>query len=307
MQLDAIDEHLLKEIADLHGVPQGAYNIRKNGQAVARVSVPGITITPKDGKPGIDITVDPGVVNQSVHIPVILTAEGMNDLVYNTFEIGEGADVLIVAGCGIHCGSDQKSQHDGVHEFFVRKGACIKYVEKHYGEGGGTGERVLNPVTKVHLEEGAYAELELIQVRGVNHTVRKTEVHVGPHARLLMNERLMTHEDQDADSEIVVYLDGESSTGEVLSRSVAKDRSKQLFRVEIVGEGKCKGHVACDSIIMDEAQIHAMPALVAKSSEAELTHEAAIGKLAGDQIAKLMTFGLSEQEAVDTLLAGYLR
>lgn len=201
MQLNAIDESLLKEIADLHGVPQGAYNIRKNGQAVARVSVPGITITPKEGKPGIDITVDPGIVNQSVHIPVILTAEGTNDLVYNTFEIGAGADVLIVAGCGIHNASDASSQHDGIHEFYVRKGARMKYVEKHYGEGGGSGDRVLNPVTKVYLEEGAYAELELVQVRGINHTVRKTEIHVGPHAHLLMNERLLTHEDQDADSD----------------------------------------------------------------------------------------------------------
>lgn len=307
MPLNAIDEGLLKEIADLHGVPQGAYNIRKNGQAIARVSVPGITITPKEGKPGIDITVDPGVVNQSVHIPVILTAEGMNDLVYNTFEIGEGADVLIVAGCGIHNAYDTKSQHDGIHEFFVRKGARIKYVEKHYGEGSGTGDRVLNPVTKVHLEEGAYAELELIQVRGINHTMRKTEIEVGPRAHLLMNERLLTHGDQNASSDIVVTLAGDGSSGEVLSRSVAQERSQQIFKVQIIGEGRCKGHVACDSIIMDQAQINAMPALIAKSSDAELTHEAAIGKLAGDQIAKLMTFGLSEQEAVETLLAGYLR
>lgn len=307
MQLNAIDEQLLKEIADLHGVPQGAYNIRKNGQALARMSTPGITIQSKTDKPGIDIIVDPGIVNQSVHIPVILTAEGMNDLVYNTFEIGAGSDVLIVAGCGIHNASGQTSQHDGIHEFFVRAGARMKYVEKHYGEGGGTGDRILNPVTLIHLEEGAYAEIELVQVRGISHTNRKTEVWVGPHAHLLMNERLMTHEDQDADSEVKVYLEGDGSAGEVLSRSIARDRSKQFFRVEMIGDGKVKGHVACDSIIMDQAQIQALPALIAKNSEAELTHEAAIGKLAGDQIAKLMTFGLSEQEAVDTLIAGYLR
>lgn len=307
MQLNAVDKELLSAIADLHGVPQGAFNIRKNGELMARSSTPGITIEPKKDKPGIDIQIDPGVINQSVHIPVIITESGINDLVYNTFEIGAGSDVMIVAGCGIHNPSGEKSQHDGIHEFFVRAGARIRYVEKHYGQGGGTGERILNPVTRIHLEEGAYAELELVQVRGINHTVRKTEAWIGPKAHLIMNERLMTHEEQFADSSVWVHLEGDGSAGEVLSRSVARDRSRQVFRVELVGYGKVKGHVACDSIIMDNAEIQALPALLAKSSEAELTHEAAIGRLAGDQIAKLMTFGLTEQEAVDTLLAGYLR
>lgn len=307
MQLNAIDENLLKTIADLHGIPQGAFNIRKNGQALARSSTETITIEPKQDKPGINIRIAPGTVNQSVHIPVIITESGINDVVYNTFEIGAGSDVLIVAGCGIHNPSEATSQHDGIHEFFVRTGARIRYVEKHYGEGGGTGERILNPVTILHLEEGAYAELELVQVKGVHHTFRRTEVHVGPRAHLLMNERLLTHEEQTAESEIHVRLEGDGSAGEILSRSVAKGHSKQVFRAELIGYGKCKGHVACDSIIMDQARIQALPALIANSSEAELTHEAAIGRLAGDQIAKLMTFGLTEQEAVDTLLAGYLK
>lgn len=307
LPINAVDKGLLAEIADLHAVPSGAYNIRKNGTAIARKSVAGIEIIPKSDKPGIDVRIAPGVVNQSVHIPVILTEGGLNDIVYNSFEVGEGADVLIVAGCGIHNDTNSKSQHDGIHEFFIRKGAKIRYVEKHYGEGGGTGERVLNPVTILHLEEGASAELELVQVRGIHHTVRRTEALVGSKARLSMNERLLTHESQQATSEVTVDLQGAGSSGEVLSRSVARDHSLQVFKVRLIGETQCKGHVACDSIIMDQADIRSQPELWAKSAAAELTHEAAIGRLAGDQILKLMTFGMSEAEAVQTLLQGYLR
>ncbi|MCL6588749.1 MAG: SufD family Fe-S cluster assembly protein [Firmicutes bacterium] len=307
MRLAAIDEQLLKQIAGLHGTPPGAYNIRKNGAVLARESKDGITITPKTGKPGIDIRIEPGVLDKSVHIPVIMTEGGLHDLVYNTFEIGAGSDVLIVAGCGIHNPSGQKSQHDGIHEFFVRKGAKIRYIEKHYGEGGGTGERVLNPVTILHLEEGATAELELVQVRGIDHTVRETEVHVAAHGHLLINERLLTHESQRAESKIVVHLEGDESSGEVLSRSVGQGDSFQSFEVSLIGYTKCKGHVACDSIIMDRADIRAKPELWAKNAAAELTHEAAIGRLAGDQIIKLMTFGMTEEEAVKTLLQAYLK
>lgn len=306
MLFNETERHLLKEIADLHEIPQGAYNIRKDGKGVARESSPGITITPKTDKPGIDIVVEPGITNQSVHIPVIMTMPGL-DVVYNTFEIGEGADVLIVAGCGIHCGSGEKTEHDGIHEFFVRKGAKIKYVEKHYGEGGGTGERVLNPLTIVHLEEDAVAEMEMVQIRGVSHTERKTEVYQGAHSRLILNERLLTHENQHATSEIIAHLQGEHSSAEVQSRSVAQDQSVQIFKASLIGYGPCKGHVACDSIIMGKADIRSQPELWAKSADAELTHEASIGKLAGDQIVKLMTFGLTEEEAIRTLLEGYLK
>lgn len=306
MQFNDTERHLLKEIADLHEIPQGAFNIRKDGQGVARQSSAGITITPKTDKPGIDVTIDPGITNQSVHIPVIMTMPGL-DVVYNTFEIGEGADVLIVAGCGIHCGGDVKTQHDGIHEFFIRKGAKIRYVEKHYGEGGGTGERILNPVTVLHLEEDAVAELEMIQVRGVTNTVRKTEIYQAAHSRIIVNERLLTHETQHAVSDIVVHLEGANSSAEVQSRSVAQDQSVQVFKASLIGYGPCKGHVACDSIIMGTADIRSKPELWAKSADAELTHEASIGKLAGDQIMKLMTFGLTEEEAVRTLLEGYLK
>lgn len=307
MKLNALDEELLKQIADLHGTPPGAYNIRKDGSALARESTAEISISPKTDKPGIDITVAPRTVNKSVHIPVILTQGGLQDLVYNTFEIGAGSDVLIVAGCGIHNDSDQKSQHDGIHEFFVRRNAKMRYIEKHYGQGGGTGERILNPVTILWLEEGATAEIEMVQIRGISNTERKTEVHIGERAHLVMNERLLTHENQRAESSVVVHLEGEDSSGEVLSRSVAQDTSRQIFKVSLIGNTRCKGHVSCDSIIMDQADIRSQPELWAKNAAAELTHEAAIGKLAGDQIIKLMTFGLTENEAIQTLLQGYLK
>lgn len=306
MQLNALDKELLKEIADLHGIPQGAYNIRKNGVAIGRESKAGISISPKEDKPGINVWIEPGTIDQSVHIPVILTVPDLHDVVYNTFEVGAGSDVLIVAGCGIHTESG-KSRHDGIHEFFIRKGAKMRYVEKHYGAGGGTGERVLNPVTILHLEEGAHVELEMVQLRGIDNTDRKTEVYQGEQSSLIMNERLLTHEKQHAISEILVHLQGDGSSAEVLTRSVGQDKSVQVFKASLIGYGKCKGHLSCDSIIMGNADIRSQPEIWAKSNEAELTHEAAIGKLSGEQIMKLMTFGLDEEEAVRTLLDGYLR
>lgn len=306
MNQNAVDDRLLEEIAGLHGIPPGAYNIRKNGVVSARESIPGIEIAPNKDKPGIDIRIAAGLKDKSVHIPVIVTKGGFHDLVYNTFEVGAGADVLIVAGCGIHNESGEDSRHDGVHEFSIRKNARIRYVERHYGQGEGSGGRILNPVTLIHLEEGAAAELELVQIRGISHTARKTEAHVSAGGHLLLNERLLTHEQQQAYSQVVVHLEGDGGSGEVLSRSVAQDDSIQTFQVSLIGYGRCRGHVACDSIIMDRAEIRSQPELLAKSAAAELTHEAAIGRLAGDQVMKLMTFGLTEEEAIQTLLQGYL-
>ncbi|NPV92407.1 MAG: SufD family Fe-S cluster assembly protein [Firmicutes bacterium] len=307
MTLTAIDNQLLATIADLHGTPQGAFNIRKDGEKVDRRSSANIEIISKTDKPGIDIIVKPGTKNESVHIPVILTKTGLNDMVYNTFEIGEDSDVLVVAGCGIHNAGDQKAQHDGVHTFYVRKGAKMKYTEKHYGEGPGTGERVLNPKTYIVLEEGASAEVELVQIRGINHTERVTEAILHPRASLKIIERLLTHGDQKADSNILVSLTGEDSNVQVIARSVAQERSFQVFRATLKGQQRCRGHLECDSIIMDQAVISASPQLYAEHADAELTHEAAIGKIAGDQLLKLMSLGLTEKQAVDTILTGFLR
>jgi len=305
--LDSIDKNLLEQVADLHKIPQGAYNIRKNGEGVARNTTKNIDIVTKKDKPGIDVIVKPGTKNESVHIPVILSEEGLDDMVYNTFEIGENADVIIIAGCGIHNPGKKKSQHDGVHEFFVRKGAHIKYIEKHYGEGNGTGERVLNPKTIIEVEENGVVELEMVQIKGVDRTIRDTDVRLHKNARLIVSERLLTYLDQTAESNITVELVGENSTAQVISRSVAQNDSKQVFHLNLRGYAPCRGHIQCDSIIMHNAQVSSIPEISALHSDAQLIHEAAIGKIASEQLIKLMSLGLTEKEAEDTVLKGFLK
>ncbi|MFZ7103587.1 MAG: SufB/SufD family protein [Peptococcaceae bacterium] len=305
--MSAIEERILKEVADLHGVPAGAYNIRKNGQGAGRRSTANIEIRPKEDKPGIDVIVKPGTRGESVHIPVILTETGFHDMVYNTFDIGEGADVLIIAGCGIHNPGEEQAEHDGVHNFIVRKNARLRYVEKHYGEGEGRGTRVLNPVTVLEIEEGGAAELELVQIKGVDATERKTEARVHKGGHLVITEKLLTHGSQYAESEMTIELAGEDASAQVISRSVAQDASRQVFYPRVVGLDRCRGHVQCDAIIMDKAQVRAIPEIAAQHADAQLIHEAAIGKIAGEQIIKLMTFGLSEEEAEERILQGFLK
>lgn len=305
-ELNRIDRAILETVADLHAVPEGAYNIRKNGAGVARHSSANIEIVPKTDKPGIDIRVRPGTRNESVHIPVILTESGMQDMVYNDFYIGAGADVLIVAGCGIHNCGDQKSQHDGIHTFYIEEGARVRYVEKHYGEGDGAGARILNPQTVVHLGKNAYCEMEMVQIRGVDNTLRETAADVGEGAKLVLTERLLTDGAQTATSNVTITLCGADAVTQVVSRSIAKDTSAQVFHPVVVGNAPCRAHVQCDSIIMDRATIRSVPEICAHHSDAQLVHEAAIGKINSDQIMKLMTFGLTETEAEAVIVEGFL-
>ncbi len=305
--MDKIDSSLLESIADLHEIPAGAYNIRKNGEGLSRRSTANIEIVTKTDKPGIDIIIAPNTKNESVHIPVIITETGVNDLVYNDFYIGENADVVIVAGCGIHNSGDEKSQHDGVHTFHIGKNAHIKYVEKHYGEGDGKGERILNPVTYVEQDENSVCEMEMVQIRGVDSTVRDTKAHLAAGAKLIITERLMTHGNQHARSDMEVSLDGEDASSQIISRSVAKDNSKQVFHPNAIGNAKCRAHVTCDSIIMDEATVSSIPAITANSADAQIVHEAAIGRINNDQLVKLMTFGMSESEAEEIIIQGFLK
>ncbi|MDD2400664.1 MAG: SufD family Fe-S cluster assembly protein [Clostridia bacterium] len=302
-----LDDNLIAQVADLHGIPQGAYNIRKNGVGIGRRSTANIEIKQKLDKPGIDIIVKPGTRGESVHIPVIITAEGLEDMVYNTFYIGENSDVLIVAGCGIHNDGNKKSQHDGIHDFIVGKGARVRYVEKHYGEGEGTGERILNPQTLLELQEGARVELEMVQIRGVDSTKRYTKAQVGKNAYLKITEKILTHDQQSAESEMDMELKGEDASIQIISRSIARGKSKQIFYPRLSGLTKCRGHVQCDAIIMDNAMVRAIPEITAYHADAQLIHEAAIGKIAGEQIVKLMTLGLSEKEAEETILKGFLK
>ena len=306
MLLNALDKKLLEEVADLHEIPVGAYNIRKNGEGAGRNTTANIDIITKKDKPGIDVLVKAGTKNESVHIPVILS-RNLDDMVYNTFDIGEDSDVLVVAGCGIHNAGTAKSQHDGIHDFIVRKGARMKYVEKHYGEGDGSGDRVLNPQTNIVLEEGATAEIEMVQIKGVDRTKRDTYVVLHKDARLIVTERLLTTGDQEAESNITVELKGENSTAQVITRSVAQDKSKQVFHIIMKGEEACRGHIQCDSIIMDQGQVSSIPEVAALHSDAQLIHEATIGRIAGEQLMKLMTLGLTEEEAEDEILGGFLK
>lgn len=305
--MDKVDLKLLKEIAELEGTPQGAYNIRKNGGAGGRACTEHIVIDTKDDKPGIDIHIAPGTRHESVHIPVIITQTGLSELVYNDFFIGEGCDVDIIAGCGIHNTGCETSQHDGIHTFYVGKGSKVRYVERHYGEGEGTGARIMNPQTVVYLEEGASIQMETTQIRGIDSTKRETRVIAGAGAEVVITEKLLTHGRQKAESDMEIILEGEGSSGRVISRSVAQDESEQVFYPKVTGKAKCFGHVQCDSIIMGNAKIKSIPAIVADSMEAQLIHEAAIGRIAGDQIIKLMTLGLTEEEAENKILDGFLQ
>ena len=305
--MDQIQERLLAEVADLHGVPEGAYNIRANGKMAGRSTTANIDITTKTDKPGIDIKIKPGTKHESVHIPVVVSASGLKEMVYNDFYIGEDSDVVIVAGCGIHNCGDQDSEHDGIHRFFIGKNAKVKYVEKHYGEGDGTGKRVLNPGTEVYMEENSQMEMEMVQIKGVDSTVRTTNAKLGPRATLIIREKVMTHGRQLAKSDFTVDLDGEDCHTNVISRSVAKDQSRQVFLARINGNARCYGHSECDAIIMDQGVVAAIPEVTANCVDASLVHEAAIGKIAGEQLIKLMTLGLTEKEAEEQIVNGFLK
>jgi Fe-S cluster assembly scaffold protein SufB len=305
--MDKIQLDLLEQVAGIHQVPEGAYSLRINGKLYGKNSSENIDIVAKTDKPGIDIYIKPGTKNESLHIPVILSQTGLKELVYNDFHIGEGADVTIVAGCGIHNGGDGDSEHSGVHSFFVSKNAKCKYIEKHYGEGDGNGKNVMNPTTYVELAEGSYMEMETAQIKGVDSTVRVTTGKVMKNATLIVNEKIMTHGEQYAETEFDVDLCGEGAGTHVVSRSVAKGNSRQKFVSRIKGNAPCTGHTECDAIIMDNATVIAVPEILAQHTDASLIHEAAIGKIAGEQLIKLMTLGLTEKEAEEEIVNGFLR
>lgn len=305
--MNSTDKHMLEAIADLHEIPQGAFSLRKNGESAERRSSANIIIAPKKDKPGIDITVKAGTKNESVHIPVIITEAGVNDLVYNDFYIEDDVDVLIVAGCGIHNSGDESSEHDGIHRFHIGKNSHIKYVEKHYGEGDGKGARILNPTTEIYMDENSFCEMEMVQIKGVDSTKRDTVAKLNAGARLVILEKLMTHGSQIAHSNMVIELNGEDASSQIISRSVAKDSSEQVFYPRAIGNAKCRAHVQCDSIIMDDAHIRSIPEIAANHCEANIVHEAAIGRINNDQLLKLQTLGKTEEEAEEIIINCFLR
>ncbi len=304
--MEKLDFNLLKEIALIDSVPTGAYNIRKNGSSAGRFSTENIRIDTKTDKNGIDINIKSGTKGETVHIPVIITDTGYTETVYNDFFIGDDCDVTIMAGCGIHNCGDSESRHDGVHTFYIGKNSIVRYAERHYGEGDGRGERIMNPETIVYIGEGSTVQMDTTQIRGIDSTARKTKIVVGKDGSAIINEKLLTHGKQYAESDMDLILEGENANGRIISRSVGQDESKQMFRPCVTGKSKCFGHIRCDSILMDKATISSIPAVAAEHPEANLVHEAAIGRIAGDQLIKLMTLGLTEEEAEEKILAGFL-
>ena len=307
MALDSIQRDLLAKVADIHETPLGAYNIRSNGASAGRATTANINIVTKEDKPGIDIIIAPGTKNESVHIPVVISETGLHDMVYNDFFVGEGADVIIVAGCGIHNSGSDETAHDGVHTFHLSNGAKVKYIERHYGEGGGSGDNVMNPTTVIEMGDDCYMELETTQIEGINSTERRTRAKIGDRSTLIIHEKVMTSGTQHSDTDFEVDLDGEDCSCNVISRSVAKDSSRQVLKTNVRGNNRCSGHTECDAIIMDEAKVSAIPQIIAANTEASLIHEAAIGKIAGEQLMKLMTLGLTEKEAEEQIISGFLK
>lgn len=305
--LDSIKKNLLEQVADLHEVPAGAYSLRIDGKLYGKSDSENIKIVAKQDKPGIDIFVKAGTKKESLHIPVLLAQSGLKELVYNDFHIGADADITIVAGCGIHNGGKEGSEHSGVHAFYLGENARVRYIEKHYGEGDGNGKNVMNPTTVAELERGAYMEMETTQIKGVDSTDRTTKATLADKATLVVREKIMTHGEQCAKTYFEVDLNGEGCGAHVISRSVARDRSRQIFVSHVNGNNVCTGHTECDAIIMDGASVSAVPEIVANHPDASLIHEAAIGKIAGEQLVKLMTLGLSEKEAEEQIVSGFLK
>ncbi|MGI6280065.1 MAG: SufB/SufD family protein [Acutalibacteraceae bacterium] len=298
---------LLKIIAEMGPTAKGAYNIRANGGLADRQVTENIDIKTKTDKSGIDIIVKPGTKGEKVHIPVIISQTGLTDLVYNDFYIGENAEVEIIAGCGIHNCGDDESRHDGIHTFYIGKNAKVTYIERHYGESEGSGDNVMNPTTIVYIEDGGYMEMDTTQIKGISSTNRITKAKIGNNATLVIREKIVTHGRQNATTDFTVDLDGEHSSANVISRSVAKDESTQTFISHINGNNICNGHTECDAILMDNGKVSAIPEIAANNLNASLIHEAAIGKIAGEQLVKLMTLGLTEQEAEEQIIEGFLK
>ena len=305
--MDIIQKQLLEQVADLHGVPSGAYSLRINGKLDSKASSENIIIEKKSDLPGIDIYIKAGTKNESVHIPVILSQTGIKELVYNDFHVGADCDVVIVAGCGIHNGGDDDSNHSGIHRFFLEKNARVKYIEKHYGEGDGNGRKLMNPTTECTHADGAYMELETTQIKGIDSTNRVTKATLAAGATIVIHEKIMTHGNQYAETSFDVQMNGEDCSANVVSRSVAKDNSRQLFKSSMHGNSRCSGRSECDAIIMDNASVGDVPQVYANNVDASLVHEAAIGKIAGDQLIKLMTLGLTEKQAEEQIINGFLK
>lgn len=306
--MNKITDELLRQIADYDGNAfDGAYNIRQDGQCDSRRSTEHVRIESKITEPGIDIYISAQAQGETVYIPACVSHSGVNDLVYNDFHVEAKANVTIIAGCGVHSDGHEESQHNGIHRFFLGEDSHVLYKEKHIGTGDGSGARRINPVTDAYLEDGAVLEMDTIQLSGVDTTDRKTSATLGNRARFIVRERLLTDGEETAVTDFTVTLEGKDSGVDLVSRSVARGKSQQSYRSTIIGNNRCTGHSECDAILSESGTVVALPALEANHIDAELVHEAAIGKIAGEQILKLRTLGLTEEEAEERIIAGFLK
>ena len=302
-----VDTHLLTEITGNDYLDADALNIRKNGESIKRVTNPYIDIKPKKDQSGIEVYVKENTKFGIIHIPVIITESGLKDVVYNDFYIGDNANVIIMAGCGIHNDLHKNSEHDGIHRFFLGNNAKVKYVEKHYGEGSGNGKKILNPTTEIYMNSGSHMTMNTTQIKGVDDTIRITKAELGADTTLVINEHILTNNANCAKTDFTIELNGEGSSTHITSRSVACDNSVQEFKSNIIGNAKCYAHVECDAILKDQGKVIAIPEINAQNIDANLIHEAAIGKIAGEQLLKLMSLGLSEKESEEAIIKGFLR
>lgn len=301
------DKNLLKEISDSDIEQADAYNIRKNGKGVSRKTNPYINIVPKEDNQGIDVYVKENTLLSIIHVPVLLTESGLKDVVYNDFHIGKNSNVIILAGCGVHNDKHKDTEHDGIHRFFLEENAKVKYMEKHYGEGDGSGKNILNPVTEIFMKPGSNMTMDTTQIKGVDDTLRETKAILDENTTLVINEKILTNGSQQAKTVFHVSLNGDHSSTHVTSRSVATENSYQEFVSDITGNSSCYAHVECDAILKENGHVKAIPEIYAKNPNANLIHEAAIGKIQGEQLMKLMSLGLNEKEAEDVIIKGFLK
>ena len=305
--MNKTDEKLLNNVLDNNPYEADSYNIRKNGKSIDRKINPYVNIISKEDGSGIDIYVKENTLLQIIDIPVIITESGLKDVVYNDFHIGKNSNIVIVAGCGIHNSFSHDSVHDGIHRFYLEENSKVKYIEKHYGSGVGTGKKILNPVTEIIMQKGSSMTMDSIQLKGVDSTFRTTKATLYADTTLIINEKILTNNSQYAKTDFLVNLEGTNASCHVTSRSVATDNSYQEFTSNIIGNAKSFAHVECDAIIQDKASVKAIPEIYANFVDANLIHEAAIGKIAGAQLMKLMSLGLTEKEAEETIIKGFLK
>jgi len=302
-----MNKKLLSKITDYEIDKDTAHNIRENGVSISRYETSNIKIKNKGDKQGIDIFIEKNTIDEFVHIPVLINITDYEETVYNDFYVGDNSDITIVAGCGIHNDCETKSVHNGIHTFHIGKNATVKYIEKHYADGNMENNKFINTDTVINQEINSSFTIETAQISGIDFSKRNTIADLNKNCSLVIKETLMSDDKEKIETNFEIKLNGIDSKADIASKSVVRGNSSQKFISIVEGNTKCFAHVSCDAIIMEKGVVRSTPQIIANSSEAEISHEAVIGKIAGDQIKKLMTLGASEKEAENKILEGFLK